>query len=78
MKDGIKPLSQSGNERGVVWEHLQSDKSLIKDGTREEGGSGERREQRAHLGWAGGQVPGQRGAECASARRKRTRERGRE
>ncbi len=42
----------------------------------EKGGrSGERREQRAHLGWGGGQVLGQRGAVCASARRKRTRER---
>jgi len=39
MKDGIKPFTcQSGNERGVVWDHLQSDKGLIKDGTREEGG----------------------------------------
>lgn len=44
-------------------------------GPEKRGRSGEQGEQRAHLGCAGGQVPGQRGAVCASARRKRTRER---
>ncbi len=50
MKNGIKPFTcQSGNERGVVWERLQSDKSLIKDGTREEGGGVENEENRGPI-----------------------------
>lgn len=62
MKGSIKPFTcQSGNERGVVWERLQSDKSLIKDGTR--GGGEEWRTKRTEdpfrMGWRTG--PGAEG-----------------